>query len=170
MKYLYTVLLSTLIGCQTLPTKINNPYPQLGMPLAQARIDNQAGDKPKVAQDLNNIEVAAKEISAKYVDCEQMRAEDDDYINKHKNDWTGARTQRWAKWIIFLGIPLFSVLGAILTYSGGLPAFAHFVIGILSGGVHFIHLMFIWLINKIKAIRATKANAIILKAQVNKEA
>jgi hypothetical protein len=166
MKYL-SILLLAVVGCATVPAKITNPYPTLGMPIAQARIDNAAGDKPAVANDLTAIETAAKKISADYVDDQQMRAEDDAFILKHNNDWLGAKTHRIAKWLIFLGFPIVGLIAALLTYTGGIPAAGHILLGILSGGIHFIHLALIWVISKVRAIRATKSNAATLKAGEN---
>lgn len=149
MKYLYAILLATVIGCQRLP-QVTNPYPEIGLPIAQARLDLASGDKAKVTIDLDQIESAAKEISAEYVDTQQMRAEDDAFITKHKNDWTGARFQRWEKWVVLLGFPLFAIVGGVLTYTGGLPAAAHIFFGLLSGGLHFVHISILWVINKFK--------------------
>jgi hypothetical protein len=162
MRTYLSILLLTVLGCSAVPMKIVDPYPTMGMPIAQARIDNAKGDKPAVAKDLDNIEVAAKQVSAEYVDVQQMRAEDDAFILKHNGDWLGARTHRLAKLIIFIGAPLVAILGAFLTYSGGLGVFAHVMLGVCSGGIHAIHLAVLWIVNKIKSIRAAKAQAVVI--------
>lgn len=163
-----------LIGaCSTAIAPVVDPTPALLQPVTAAQRDNLAGDTKAVAKDLDAEVAAIKTVAAQDMAVQKTEAAERAQLKDQDSWWWGPRMHRWFKIIAWIGIPLLTILGGVLIYTGqvgtGLSVgtvIAHIFLGVFTGGIHWAHLLIIWFaalftrhVAKVNAAKAVKVAA-----------
>jgi hypothetical protein len=147
---MYKILILLLLaGCGAIKQPVNDPTSKLLLPIVQAQNDLQKKDYPALEKDLVNAKAAAIYVANQDVKYQQDDNQKTKYISDHYNDLLGAKAHRIERTVLFIGVPLFFILGGFLIYSGNVTVFAvvaHFFLGILTLGIHWVHLAIVRLV------------------------